>query len=601
MTFAQDEYHHKELPALEGEPRRQTQEEFRQVETALSGVSIRTGALEEWTSDHETAYNPHGKVTWKGDWAPGTYQEFDFAVDGSVAGVANKVTTDRPAPQTVGVPAPVYSGANPTSAISAKQLTVGQRYTWERDGTVSALRLYTVTGNSYRVYAVKDPLGAAIPVELVSQFTAENTGIQVLSIDPTIVYNGTTFDLYVAMEQPDPSPTIWSANYNYVKPNNAGIPGVGDISHANKAADELRVRKTDDDGTDRGAQLLALTAGDVVAALGMRWSLQVAPIDNGTYVTLVVAPATQGAPTGVASFDFETVQATPITVVIDDDPGDASGEGYWRDNPNISGRYQIDGGAWVDTEDQYSVDMEVQEVILSPDWDLLPIGGGGGSSGDVGPPGPQGEQGEQGIQGVQGPEGSQGIPGNDGSDGADGADGYTPTHFYVHVDCAAITVEEDGSGQALHQNAALGNLVIDYLTFGTGNDDYAYIKMQVPQEWGGTSLRVKMTWATGGGSQSGNTAIMNLAATVVPAGTDLSAVTFLAGLETSLTADTDTAFASQRSPSMGVHTSGSLNRDSMIYFRIYRKLAGNTMTEGLLLLGIDFEFDVNATPPTAWT
>jgi len=379
MTFAQDEYHHKELPALKGEPRRQAQEEFRQVETALSGVSIRAGALEEWTSDHETAYNPHGKVTWVGDWVPGTYQEFDFAIDGSYSGLANKVTTDRLAPQNVGVPGPLYTGANPTDTLTAKQLTVGQRYTWTLNGTVSAIRLYTVTGNSYRVFAVKDPLGVAIPDELISQFTAENTGIQTIPIDPTIIYNGTTFDLYVAMEEPDPSPTTWTANYDYDTPQNPGTPGTGVIQQANSDSGNLHVHKTDSGSTDREAQLLALTAGDVVAALGMRWSLQAPPVDNGTYVSLAVAPATQGAPDGVIDFTFETVAATPITVVVDTD--------WWLGDANVAGRYRIDGGAWVETEDQYSIDMEVQEVVLSDDWDLLPLGGGGGGSGEVGPPG----------------------------------------------------------------------------------------------------------------------------------------------------------------------------------------------------------------------
>jgi len=375
----QDEFRHKELPALGGELRRQVQDEFRHVEMALYSVSTQINDLDEWTETHESAYNPHGKVTWKGAWTPGTYELYDFSTDGAYAGVANKQTTDRLAPQDAGSAFFVYSGTDPTSTISAKQLVVGQRYTWEQANKLNGLRLYTTAGNTYRVYSVSDPLGVPILNELVSPFIADTTEWLPLAIDPIIVAAGSVFDLYAAIEQPAVTPTAWTANYDYDTPNNPGAPPSGVCQHANNDLGQLHFHKTDDDGTDRGVALLALTPGDVIEALGLRWAIQTDPVDNGTYVTIAAAPAGQASPDGVTQFSFETVMATPITVILDSN--------YWLGEARASGRYQIDGGAWVDTEDQYNVDINVQPVTISDDWDLLPTGGGGGGGGEPGPPG----------------------------------------------------------------------------------------------------------------------------------------------------------------------------------------------------------------------
>lgn len=299
---------------------------------------------------------------WRGNWAAGTYAKGDQVLDREWLCVALTETTDRPSPQNAGSSVFVYDGTDPVSSITGKQVVVGQRYTLDTDTSAVGFSLYQVTDNSYRVFAVLDPLGDAVPIEIYPQFTATTTGREEFVIEPKYMVAGTVFDLYVATEEPDPSPSVWTANYNYTTPNNQTVPVAGDIVQASKELATIRINKIDDDIVDNGVALLALAAGDVINGVGMRWAIQATPTDEGTYVEFTVTPGQQGSPDGVAVFTFETVVATPIAVVVDTD--------YWLTNTGVSGRYRIDGGAWVDTEDQYSIDIELQPITLSPDWGL---------------------------------------------------------------------------------------------------------------------------------------------------------------------------------------------------------------------------------------
>ena len=80
-----------------------------------------------------------------------------------------------------------------------------------------------------------------------------------------------------------------------------------------------------------------------------------------------VSPAVQYGNDGVQGFNFETVESTPITIGYELD--------YNLTNPIISGLYIVDGKYADITPDdnQYGVDIEVQEISISDDWDVLSV------------------------------------------------------------------------------------------------------------------------------------------------------------------------------------------------------------------------------------
>jgi len=324
------------------------------------------------------------RMRWTNQWAPGTYQPEDVSRDGEWTMVANKVTTDRPAPQPLGSPTFLYNGLGGTTSQLAKDITFGQRYIVGTLMQLEGLRVYTIAGNEYAVYTILDPLGTPI-VELALEFEADTTGWQNLPISPSLLFPGTVFDLLAVVREPDPTPTIFTGNWDYQTPQNLTVPGAGEITHANGTPAIMRVNKTDNDAGDRSAELATLAVGDVIQydqPNGGRYSIQ-SITDSGAYISFGVSPAVQSAPDGVTSFGFETVTATPITYFQD--------AGYWAFTAGaIQGLLQIEDGVPLINDTAYGVDLYVQEYTASEDWDVLALSGGGGSGGDGGGNAPNG-------------------------------------------------------------------------------------------------------------------------------------------------------------------------------------------------------------------
>ena len=308
---------------------------------------------------------------WKGEWAAGEYLAFDQVEDEGWLMIANKTTTDRAAPQPVGLPKNVYVGLDPTNSATAKQIIFGNRYTNPTlNFQISVLRVYTVIGNTYTLYAVEDPLGTPI-INQIIQFTGSVDGWSEINYNPSIVPVGSTFDIVAVVQEPDPTPTVISADWNYTTPNNEAAPGTGVIIHAGQLLDSFRINKTPSAGS---ADLSTLTEGDVIEGAGVRWAIQNI-VDNGTWWDFTVAPAQQGSPEGVQTFNFETVTATPITYLEDVD--------YWLTSPfTAQGLFIADGdySNIVPNDTAYGVDLLFQEVASSPDWDFQAVSGGGGAA-----------------------------------------------------------------------------------------------------------------------------------------------------------------------------------------------------------------------------
>jgi hypothetical protein len=313
------------------------------------------------------AHNPNGMMRWRDSWVQGReYKKHDVTRDGAWTMVALRDTYDRPAPQPIGQPLYRYQGSSPTDSITAKELVIGHRYTWGVSGWLSGWRVWSVAGNYYRIFSVADPDGANEGAEIVS-YEASTTGWYEATFAPQLILPGSVFELWAAVQEPDPTPTIWTGNWNYITPPNPGTPVSGSIIHANSLLSVLSIRKVDNDAGDRGAELLALDVGDIVVGPGdLRWSVQ-AIADQGLYVDIAIAPAQQASPDGVFNFSFETVTATPITTVVDPD--------YYLGDADVDGRYRVDGGALNITQDAYGVDVKIQEAYISSDWALVAYSG----------------------------------------------------------------------------------------------------------------------------------------------------------------------------------------------------------------------------------
>jgi hypothetical protein len=130
----------------------------------------------------------------------------------------------------------------------------------------------------------------------------------------------------------------------------------------------MSIRKSDANGIDIGSSLLSLTIGDTIVGNGMTWTIQSAPTDSGTYVLFEVYPDKLGEKDNVvASFDFNSTTDADITYSKQD--------GFWASGADYNGLF-IANGSYSDivaNDNYYDVDLLIQNISLSPDWDIVSL------------------------------------------------------------------------------------------------------------------------------------------------------------------------------------------------------------------------------------
>ena len=322
-----------------------------------------------------------GRVRWVSPYVIGdVYEANDMVLDDGWTMIANTQTEDRAAPRATGPNDFLYTGTIGSSSTSAKQVIFGQRYKPDSAPfVITGYRVDAVAGNQYRVFSVYDPTGSPVITE-VNSFTASVSGWVTFNVLSEVLLGGVEFDVLAVVNEPDPAPTTWQANYSYQTPTNVTAPTTGQAQQANKDPSFISFHYTDNDATDREAALKALVVGDIISGAGMEWAIQ-AITDQTTYIEFSVSPLSQGSPDGVTQFTFQTVTATPITYAVD--------ASFWSGSLVVNGIFGADTAYPDITPDdsQYGMDIRVQEVIKSDDWDVVAISdsvGNGSGSDDPG-------------------------------------------------------------------------------------------------------------------------------------------------------------------------------------------------------------------------
>ena len=343
------------------------------VQSQFTGYTATTDASIDYISG-ETV----NKVVWKNIWTGGTYQKNEMVRSDTWTMIANKDTSDVAPPQAVGEEQYLYvdSGTSGVVSTTAKQLVFGSQYSGANPYWISGYRIYVVAGNHYEVLSVKEPTGAN-EATFVNSFTATVSGWREFGLVQKPIASGVTYQILAIENEPDPSPVIINANYEYLKPNNWIAPAVGQAIHATKNLGVISFNDLDWDSIDRSGMLLGLDAGDNIIELGgVRWAVQ-SVTNEGNYVDVGVAPARQSVLTGVEQFSFETVAAVSLSYFRDNN--------YWSGTTQVKGVFGADIG-WDDVvtdDNQYGMDILVQNAYISPDWDFVTSQGtGDGSSSD---------------------------------------------------------------------------------------------------------------------------------------------------------------------------------------------------------------------------
>ena len=250
-------------------------------------------------------------------WVQGNtyYPQQTVLVDGWTM-CANKETTEYPTPIPTGDPAWVSGeGDNPawsSSSDVSTQLQYGQRYTIASDGYIVGGRFWVdaVDPNiTYSVWVVADPLGSAAFEELLPELSPTVIGWNTIPSSANLIAAGITFDVIVRKSDKT-TETSDTTQYDYLTPNNEAVPLDGQIVHADKGTDTLRISNNSLVG-DYTAILGVMQIGDVINGAGINWTID-GIANQGTYYEFNVTPSIQGTAGTSLDFKFTTYQTTPI-------------------------------------------------------------------------------------------------------------------------------------------------------------------------------------------------------------------------------------------------------------------------------------------------
>lgn len=317
-------------------------------------------------------------VTWRGSWVADDFLTNDMVRDGNWTMIANKDTSDRPAPQPEGDPywilpeAPTWDVQTPT----VEEVVSGHRFTWARGGYLHTLRIWIE--NPYPDYwyqVVIYNTGQSTPIFTgeIREGTTLVAGWNEFEIGTKIVFEGTQWDILLKSHNAV-SAAVTVAPYNFTSSNQDYDVASGE-AHQRNNRDTLRFHKTDSDGTDQSAMLAALGPGSTVEANGRIWNVDTIT-DGGPWIEIGYT-ASGGIPVdGLYDFTFTNPgpQPTEYVRIVD----------HFLGNPNVRGLFGVDGATPAEDDNAYGVDIQVQEASVSPDWDYVAFSGAGTSGGGGG-------------------------------------------------------------------------------------------------------------------------------------------------------------------------------------------------------------------------
>ena len=334
------------------------------------------------------------RMQWKNMWTVGTYNKNDTVLDGAWSMVANKTTSDRPAPQPSGEP--IYSIADDpmiwTNKSNVSTIVSGQTYTITENGWVKSIRIWVPIVGANIVYRFvlsnvtdpNNPISEIVETSLLvpGEWNTIQAGLAIIPV-------GAILRLEVEALNSSASTTI-SGTWAYEGKANLLVPDPGEWV-TNLGGTKVRISKTDANAVDRSSELVLLTpqsrlkfaqASDATKFVTYRTSSVME--DKGTYYEVEATKIVEGT-SGIPDVSENTT--TTIVVPTASSTSYVEKSGHWNVQPSfasVAGFLEFDGVAQSGSNtNAYGIDMQFQEASVSADWDLLSLsssGGGGGST-----------------------------------------------------------------------------------------------------------------------------------------------------------------------------------------------------------------------------
>ncbi len=321
-----------------------------------------------------------GAMVWRGVWEDREYYKNEVVTQDGWLAIANKNTIESPAPQQEGDPINVIeipgSETFSVSSVSASSLFVGTRYTFPQDAYVRQIRVYIPNANigfKAEFWIVTDSTTNPSFRQAVGEFTITANDVDKwleFPIGLTVIQDGTTFDV-VGLYKPAVGATSFTYEWDYKRKN--GDPSSGEIWHQSGAnADQMRVNQNDESDTNRSTDLDNIGPGSdiLMVSSGMTWDVLDAS-KSGSVYTFLVDPA-ERAGEDSSNFTFTYYAPLAISYVVD--------ANHYSTLTNVNGflsttGYDPSGSGVTLDNNAYGIDITVQDVLQSEDWDLMAYSG----------------------------------------------------------------------------------------------------------------------------------------------------------------------------------------------------------------------------------
>jgi len=329
-------------------------------------------------------------MKWQGEWVPGTYETYDVVRDDQWTMIANTTTIERAAPQNSGDAFWVRDLYSPpalsSTSASENVLYIGQRYLYVSAFLNTNIRIYfpaAAIGMNVEVWAVVDPTGDKYIFNIVPQKTLTATDVDKwveLNLEQSFVPKNTTVD-FIMVVRPSTGATTFTHEWVYSKAD--GDPAAGEINHQSSNLDQIRVHEQDNTLTDRTSELDNIGPGSTIYmdASDYTWEVLQASKTGDVY-SFTVDPGARAAD-ATTDFTFQYLASTSINYVYNTN--------LYASESRISGyfanEYEPTNAAYIN-DNGYGLDIQIQNVITSADWEVVatPPGfgfissaGGGGS------------------------------------------------------------------------------------------------------------------------------------------------------------------------------------------------------------------------------
>jgi hypothetical protein len=341
-------------------------------------------------------FNPEFRMNWRGNWVSGQYQTHDVVLDNPYTMAANKPTFDRAAPQGIGDVAytlpdiPAWIPATDTAVIYS-----GHYYVFTENVEIRSLRVWcpeVAAGVRYSVVVITNPNSPNPTYNTIEDPILNEGNWTVLGVDTKLVAAGTELLIYLASANSG-GETTWAYNWTKQTSSNTATPTSGGWN-TNVQLSLLRINWLDDEAFPVNHQLELQVVVDTVFEISQVGSPEkfthyrvtdpyVEGGDFTEYQVTLIAQQNGGVDVGAPS-QVRAVQPIPDPTKL------VFISNYWDGNQpdwgTIQSFLQLDGvGQPVNPDNAYGVDIAVQRMVVSDDWDLVASFGGGGGGGESSP------------------------------------------------------------------------------------------------------------------------------------------------------------------------------------------------------------------------